>query len=108
LSISTLSVTSSLSYLSRFAVDALKIDRSFVASLHTRPESRAIVGAIITLAGSLGLEGTTAEGIESREQGDDLRAAGCTYLQGYAFAPPLPAEQAGAWMESRADAVRRN
>ena len=96
---------SSLSYLSRFAVDALKIDRSFVASLREKPESRAIVGAIVSLAGSLGLEGTTAEGIESREQADDLRAAGCTHLQGYAFSPPLPAAEAEAWMVSHAGAL---
>jgi diguanylate cyclase (GGDEF)-like protein/PAS domain S-box-containing protein len=92
---------SSLSYLSRFAVDALKIDRSFVASLHARPESRAIVGAIVSLARSLELEGTTAEGVESRGQADALHAAGCTYLQGYAFSPPLPASDAEAWMVAR-------
>jgi EAL domain-containing protein (putative c-di-GMP-specific phosphodiesterase class I) len=86
---------SSLGYLQRFPVDTLKIDRSFVSS-PASPEVRnpEIVQTIASLAKSLGLE-TTAEGIETVEQFEYLRSLGCTYGQGYYFARPLAALDAG-------------
>ncbi len=79
---------SSLSYLQRFPVDSLKIDRSFVTGLGTNPGDTIIVEAIIGLAKTLGLA-TVAEGVETAEQRDELRALGCTFGQGYLFARPL-------------------
>ncbi len=81
---------SSLSHLSRFPLNVLKIDRSFVSSLHTRPASASVVKAIITLAGSLGLD-TLAEGIETPQEQRLLRQLGCQLGQGYLFARPAPA-----------------
>jgi diguanylate cyclase (GGDEF)-like protein len=82
---------SSLNYLTRFPVDVLKIDRSFVDRLDLERESTAIISAIITLANSLGLE-VVGEGLERAEQPARLRALGCDRGQGYYFARPLPSE----------------
>jgi diguanylate cyclase (GGDEF)-like protein len=80
---------SNLSYLTRFPVDVLKIDRSFVDGLgHDRGDS-AIVHTVISLARTLGL-GVTAEGIETAEQLQLLRAAGCDSGQGFYFSRPVP------------------
>ncbi|WP_325647351.1 EAL domain-containing protein [Humidesulfovibrio sp.] len=87
---------SSLAYLQRFPVDLLKIDRSFVRDLPREDaDSRALVGAIAALAGSLRLS-MVAEGVETREQLDLLVALGCEAVQGFYFHPPLSeAELAG-------------
>ncbi len=84
---------SSLSYLKRFPVDTLKVDKSFVDGLGKDPESTAIVGAIISLAKSLGMR-VTAEGIETEAQLARLRLLNCDQGQGYFFSRPLPAAQA--------------
>lgn len=84
---------SSLSYLKRFPVDTLKVDKTFVDGLGKDPESTAIVGAVISLAKALGMR-VTAEGIETKEQLDRLRALNCDQGQGYFFSRPLPAAQA--------------
>ncbi len=73
---------SSLNYLRSFPFDKIKIDRCFVESLERNTESRAIIRAITGLAGSLGME-TTAEGVETDEQLEALRAKGCTEIQGF-------------------------
>ncbi|MBW8881586.1 MAG: bifunctional diguanylate cyclase/phosphodiesterase, partial [Asticcacaulis sp.] len=80
---------SALSYLHRFPLECLKIDRSFVAGLvgDTRPESMAVVRAIQALAGSLGIH-TIAEGVESESQRIILRELGCQHGQGYLFGHP--------------------
>jgi EAL domain-containing protein (putative c-di-GMP-specific phosphodiesterase class I) len=83
---------SSLAYLSRFPIDALKIDKSFVDELCQREESLEIARAIISMAQSLRLE-TIAEGIETYDQLMMLKDLGCTYGQGYYFAQPLAAEE---------------
>jgi len=81
---------SSLSYLKRFPIDRVKIDRSFVSQVTSNSDDRAITNAIIAMAHSLRLR-VVAEGVETREQADFLRARNCDELQGYLFSRPVPA-----------------
>ena len=83
---------SSLSYLMSYPIQSLKIDRSFVNGLGENANGAAIVKTITTLATSLGLS-TTAEGVETAQQLELLRALGCTEAQGYYFSKPKPAAQ---------------
>ncbi|HXF52967.1 MAG TPA: EAL domain-containing protein [Hyphomicrobiaceae bacterium] len=84
---------SSLSYLRRFPLDKIKIDRSFVHDLsEASEESTAIVRCVARLGESLGMT-TTAEGVETKEQLERVRAEGCTEYQGYYFSAPLPASE---------------
>ena len=83
---------SSLSYLKRFPMDTLKIDRSFVQDSSVNPDDSAIVEAIIGMAGSLRLK-TIAEGVETEQQQAFLSEHGCATMQGYLFAHPLAPEQ---------------
>jgi EAL domain-containing protein (putative c-di-GMP-specific phosphodiesterase class I) len=85
---------SSLSYLKRFPVSALKIDRTFIAGLGTDVEDTSIVEAIVTLAHALGLT-AVAEGLETPTQLETLRVIGCDHAQGYLLGRPLPAELIG-------------
>ena len=85
---------SSLSYLRCFPFDKIKIDRSFVKELSERPDCVAIIRAVAGLGLSLGIA-TTAEGVETSEQLERVRAEGCTEVQGYFFSPPRPASQLG-------------
>ena len=84
---------SSLSYLHQYPLQALKIDRSFVAELRPREDasSTAVVRAILALAGSLGMQ-VIAEGIETPTQQEALEALGCEFGQGFLFGRPQPAE----------------
>jgi diguanylate cyclase (GGDEF)-like protein/PAS domain S-box-containing protein len=82
---------SSLSRLKRFPVDALKIDRSFVSGIETNADDRAIVKATIDMAHAVGLT-VVAEGVETSEQEECLRAFGCDRAQGYLYARPQPAQ----------------
>src|SRR3954447_15311379 len=79
---------SSLSYLQSFPFDKLKIDRSFIQNLLTREGASAIVRAITELAHALNIE-TTAEGVEETAQLMELRAHGCSSVQGFLFAEPM-------------------
>jgi predicted signal transduction protein with EAL and GGDEF domain len=83
---------SSLTHLRQLLVDRIKIDQSFVAEMATRADSAAIVCAVIALGRSLGLS-ITAEGVETQDQLDILRTAGCTDAQGYLFSRPKPVTQ---------------
>ena len=85
---------SSLSYLDRFPVDTLKIDRSFVNRLDEKNQASTIVKATLDLAHNLGFN-VVAEGVETKEQGEQLREWGCEYAQGYFYAKPL--DKNSAW-----------
>lgn len=83
---------SSFSYLKRFPVDKLKIDRSFVDEVASNPDDLAIANAIVNVARSLGMA-TIAEGVETAEQLHVLRHLGCDEAQGYLLARPVPASE---------------
>ena len=91
---------SSLSYLRCFPFDKIKIDRSFVRELSERPDCVAIIRAVAGLGSSLGIA-TTAEGIETVEQLECVRAEGCTEVQGFLFSPPRPASELGELMHAK-------
>lgn len=97
---------SSLQYLSRFPVDRIKIDRSFVSDIGegAGAGNAVIVKATIGLARELGLQ-VIAEGVETRAQVEALRAWGCRQAQGYYFARPMPAEEVEVLL--RTGVVRR-
>ncbi len=84
---------SSLSYLHRFPVNILKIDKSFVSRMSMDEESMGIVETIITLASKLRMN-VVAEGIETSEQSEKLKALKCQYGQGYLFSKPVPSDVA--------------
>ena len=95
---------SSMSYLRRFPIDKLKIDRCFVDQMTRRPEDASIVQAIISLAHSLHLK-VIAEGVETPEQLALLAELGCDQYQGFHFSPALEPTQFLAFVkQSRADA----
>jgi len=79
---------SSLSYLRRFALDILKIDRSFISDMLNNNESQEIVKTILSLGSNLGME-VVAEGVETSEQMSLLKSLGCGYAQGYFFSKPI-------------------
>jgi diguanylate cyclase (GGDEF)-like protein/PAS domain S-box-containing protein len=81
---------SSLSYLKKYQIDYLKIDRSFVSNLSINSTDMAICEAMILMAHKLGMK-VIAEGIETEEQLQLLKQAGCDYGQGFLFSKPLPA-----------------
>jgi diguanylate cyclase (GGDEF)-like protein/PAS domain S-box-containing protein len=83
---------SSLAYLKRLPADAVKIDRSFVAGLGEDVEDTAIVGTVIDLAHTFGME-AVAEGVETEGQARLLEEMGCDMAQGFHFARPLPPEK---------------
>jgi EAL domain-containing protein (putative c-di-GMP-specific phosphodiesterase class I) len=84
---------SSLAYLKRLPLDAVKIDRSFIADVTSRPQDGAIVRAIIDLGRGLGLT-VIAEGVETLQQRAFLIANGCDEIQGYFVSAPVPPQEA--------------
>jgi EAL domain-containing protein (putative c-di-GMP-specific phosphodiesterase class I) len=83
---------SSLAHLRRLPVDALKIDLSFVRGATTDPDDASVVTAVIAVAHSLGLR-VVAQGVETDAQVTLLRSLGCDEVQGFLWAPPLPADE---------------
>jgi diguanylate cyclase (GGDEF)-like protein/PAS domain S-box-containing protein len=96
---------SSLSYLRSFPFDKIKIDRSFIRELGKENDCVAIIRAVTRLGRSLGMI-TTAEGVETEEQLEILRAEGCTQVQGYLFSPPRPAKEIPALLKKLQPRVR--
>lgn len=91
---------SSLSYLKRFAIDKLKIDRSFVKDVPDDTNDSAIAATVIAMGRSLGLE-VIAEGVETLQQTEFLRARGCHIMQGLLFSPPVSAEDITSMLQHR-------
>ena len=90
---------SSYSYLKRFPIDILKIDKSFIDEIPYKKDAMAIVKAIIAMSEILGYQ-ILAEGVEYIEQADFLKQEKCHYYQGYLKSPPLPATQFEALLNS--------
>ena len=86
---------SSLSYLRRFPLDRIKIDRSFVRDLPAQPAAEAVVKSILGLARNLGIS-CIAEGVENRQQREYLKKSMCAEIQGFLFSQPLPAAEFSA------------
>jgi diguanylate cyclase (GGDEF)-like protein len=91
---------SSLSYLQSYPFDKIKIDRSFVKDITDGVGSLNIVRAVIAMARGLGMT-TTAEGVETPEQLEMVKAEGCTEMQGYLFSPPLSAHEVDELLQRR-------
>ena len=83
---------SSLSYLKRFPFDKIKIDRCFISDIAEVDGSSAIVQAVVNIAASRNMT-TTAEGVETQQQKERLRALGCTEMQGYLFSAAKPGSE---------------
>jgi diguanylate cyclase (GGDEF)-like protein/PAS domain S-box-containing protein len=92
---------SSLSYLKRFSIDTLKIDRSFVSELPDDAEDAAIATAIIAMGHSLNMK-VVAEGVETAAQAEFLQARGCDEVQGYLVSRPRPAAEVARWLRGQA------
>jgi EAL domain-containing protein (putative c-di-GMP-specific phosphodiesterase class I) len=90
---------SSLSYLRLFPVDVLKIDKSFIDEIVDSDQQRAVVEAMVHLAGALQLR-IIAEGIETPAQHEVLSAMGCQYGQGFLFSRPMPVADAERWLRT--------
>src|SRR3546814_15417671 len=90
---------SSLSYLRRFPLDRIKIDRSFMRDVTTHPNAGAVVQSILSLAESLGLT-CIAEGVETTEKLDYLKEQLSAAIQGFLFSHPVPALEVPALLRS--------
>ena len=98
---------SSLAYLTRFPIDTLKIDRSFVMEIGVTRKSEAIVSAIVALSRNLGIE-VVAEGVETEAQRAFLAQLGPLSIQGWLFAKALPEKAALAWIEAHEAALAQS
>jgi EAL domain-containing protein (putative c-di-GMP-specific phosphodiesterase class I) len=96
---------SSLSYLRSFPFDKIKIDRFFTRELGKDNDCVAIIRAVIQLGSSLGMI-TTAEGVETEQQLEILRAEGCGQVQGYLFSRPRPVADVPALLRQHQPRVR--
>jgi diguanylate cyclase (GGDEF)-like protein len=90
---------SSLTYVQRFPIDKIKIDRSFIKEVETNPFCRAIVKSVIDLCRNLKFT-CIVEGMETEAQARVLRSLGCTTMQGYLFSRPMPAADVLAFLDA--------
>lgn len=97
---------SSFDYLKRFPVETIKIDKSFVDGLGESSNDSAIIQSVISLAHALKMT-VVAEGVEKVTQLDELRVLGCDRFQGYLFAKPMPASDAGAFILSELQGTKK-
>jgi EAL domain-containing protein (putative c-di-GMP-specific phosphodiesterase class I) len=97
---------SSLSYLHRYRLDALKIDQSFIGRMDGTFADSPIVSSIVNLARELGM-GVIAEGVETAQQAARLRALECPHAQGFLFSRPLPADAARDYLLTQEPAAHR-
>jgi len=95
---------SSMSYLRRFPIDKLKIDRSFIHDMTTNPDAASIVKAIISLAHSLRLK-VVAEGVETAQQLQQLRELGCDQFQGFYRSAAVLPNEIGDFVQNNAEAA---
>jgi diguanylate cyclase (GGDEF)-like protein len=98
---------SSLSFVRKFPFDRLKIDRSFIQDMNDNDGSLGIVRAVLALGHSQGMA-ITAEGVETVEQLDRLRAEGCQEVQGFYFSPARPPSEVAGLLRRAADKSRRD
>jgi EAL domain-containing protein (putative c-di-GMP-specific phosphodiesterase class I) len=91
---------SSLTHIRRYTLRSLKIDHTFVSGVCTHHEDRAVVAAVVGMAGALGLT-VVAEGVETDEQYELLREMGCTMAQGFLVARPMPGDALRSWVAAR-------
>ncbi|MDQ2095600.1 putative bifunctional diguanylate cyclase/phosphodiesterase [Rhodalgimonas zhirmunskyi] len=89
----------SIAAIRRFAIERIKIDRSFITHVDEDVEQQRMVAAILTMAERLGLE-TLAEGVETAGEHAMLAQLGCRHVQGFGIARPMPFEQTAAWVQS--------
>jgi len=87
----------SISNIRRFDVNRIKVDRSFITHVDTDPDQQNMVAAILTMADRLGLE-TLGEGVESHGEHAMLAQLGCSHVQGYSIAKPMPFEEIVEWL----------
>jgi len=97
---------SSLSYLRKFPLDRIKIDRSFMRDINSETAAEAVVKSIISLAANLGL-GCVAEGVETSQQRDYLQKQMCEEMQGFLYSPAVSASECGKLMHSSAPEAGR-
>ncbi|MBA3023391.1 MAG: EAL domain-containing protein [Sideroxydans sp.] len=96
---------SSLVYLSRLSADTLKIDQSFVQGMSINKGDHAIVQGVIALANTFGRH-TVAEGVEDGALKEELQAMGCSSVQGYSIAQPMPAGEVAGWINQFGNSVK--
>lgn len=94
----------SIANLRRFAVDRIKIDRSFIAGIEASAEQQKLTASMIAMADALGLK-TLAEGVETEAAVATLRRLGCDELQGFVFAHPMPLSATFSWLERQRAAM---
>ncbi|MBM1222075.1 GGDEF domain-containing protein [Ponticoccus sp. SC2-23] len=87
----------SITSIRRFAVQRIKIDRTFITGIDEDPEQQRMVGAILTMAGELNVD-TLAEGVETEGELTELKRLGCGHIQGYVLARPMPIEETAGWI----------
>ncbi|MCB1347618.1 MAG: EAL domain-containing protein, partial [Maritimibacter sp.] len=87
----------SIANIRRFDVNRIKIDRSFITHIDTDRDQQNMVAAILTMADRLGLD-TLGEGVESHGEHALLAQLGCSHVQGYSIARPMPFEETAAWI----------